>query len=122
VINITLLFQLLFQLLLDQLFLTMPTDPTQEWDGRTHPTQEWDGRTHPTQEWDGRTHPTQEWDGPAQIIITQPQLEFEEKSTDIIYMGPITRRHSTIDTLPQENTCLCGDCCCCCMYVCKCCL
>jgi hypothetical protein len=64
------------------------------------------------------TDPNQEWDGPAQIILTQPQKDFEAQTNDIIYMGPITRRRSTIDTLPQENTCLCGDCFCCCVYLC----
>jgi hypothetical protein len=81
----------------------MPTDPNQDWDGRTHP----------TQDWDGRTHPTQDWDGPAQIILTQPQQEFNAQQSYIV-MGPITRRCSTVDIMPNENTCLCGDCCCCC--------
>lgn len=62
------------------------------------------------------TDPNQEWDGPA-MIITQPQKTIEEPITDIIYTGPITRRCSTVDIMPQENTCLCGDCCCICMYI-----
>jgi len=84
----------------------------------------------------------QEWDGPIEIpdvVITQPQRD--SPNADIIYtvctgvthnskpthsgsefnvsgMGPITRRRSTIDSLPQENTCLCGDCLCCCVRLC----
>ena len=65
------------------------------------------------------TQSTQDWDGPV-MIITQPQQEFNNQPSDII-MGPITRRCSTVDIMPPENTCLCGDCCCICMHVCKCC-
>lgn len=30
------------------------------------------------------------------------------------YIGPLTRRHSSMSSMPEENPCLCKKCLCCC--------
>ncbi len=50
----------------------------------------------------------------SQEIIDKEPGTNPESITAAKYIGPLTRRHSSMSSMPEENPCLCKKCLCCC--------